>query len=282
MKLLDDEITADFDSVLTTAIRISQGTAGIPTSRVTEMASQLLMQNVITSLTIDALVHPPPRLGISELPQSFTVTDLPSLCILTRGIVETYLTLFYIAVESVPAAEREFRLLWWDWHEVNERICALNWIGSKTKNLEPYGKKRNALRSRIAKHTNYSSLPKKLKNQFEQQKLPTDAVLLSKAQIAEIAGVHPVQFRVVYKSLSQYAHAQPIAISTMLGSSASSPEVKSHFNYAVRHAISYLLFSVRDFITVFPEGRELTDEKFWRLVAIWGEGHNADLGKTLL
>lgn len=259
-----------------------QGTAGFPTNRIGVIASQLLAQNVITSLTIDWLIHPTPRSGFDGLPQTFTVTDLPSLCILTRGVIETYLALFYLAVQPTTPAEREFRLMWWDWHEVNERIWSLNRIGSKAAKLKTYGERRNELRSRIAKHPNYSSLPPKLKKQFERQQPPTDAVVLSKVEIAELAGLHSDQFRVVYKSLSQYSHAQPVAVATMLGLSTSDERIRIHLRLATRHATSYLLFSVRDFITFFPPGRPLTDEHFWQLVAIRTAVHKADLAKVEL
>ena len=278
--LSDQEAIADFESVLITAIRVSQGAANAPTNRVGEMASQLLTQNVITGLTIASLIQPAPRAGIPGVIENFTVTDLPSLSILTRGVVETYLVLFYLAVQSVRADEKEFRLLWWDWHEVNERISSLDWIGSKARKLETFRKSRSELRPKIAKHPCFPRLPDKLRTEFEKKRPPSDAVLMSKAKIAEASGVHLNQFRVVYKGLSQYAHAQPVAVSTLLGLSASSPEIETHFRHVARHATSYLLFSVRDFITVFPQGRSFTDEKFWRLVAIWTGVHKADLASV--
>lgn len=280
--LLDVETRRTFDEVLATAIRVSQGSAGVPTNRVVELASQLLTQNVITSLTIASLVHPAPCSVIAGLPNDCRITDLPSLCILARGVVETYLTMFYVAVQPVAALEREFRLLWWDWHEVNERIWSLDQIGSKAKKLESYRKKQSELRSKIASHACYSLLPKTLRPDFERLKSPKDALLLSKTQIAEAAGIEPTQFRVLYKSLSEYAHAQPLAVAILLSLSATSPEIHLHFQHSARHATSYLLFSVRDFISVFPQGRDFTDEKFWELVAVWSDVHAANLADIKL
>ncbi len=277
---LDSETGDDFKSVLTTAIRVSQGTAGSRTSRSIALASQLLTQNVITSITISSLLQPTPRSGNAGLTDGCSVTDLPSLCILARGIVEAYLTMFYVAVQPVAAAENEFRLLWWDWHEVNERLWSLDHIGSNAKEIESYRKKQSELRLRIANHSCYSSLPKNLREDFVLQKPPKDAVLMSKAKIAVAAGLHPNQFRVVYKGLSEYAHAQPLAVAILLNLSATHRETGLHFQHTVRHATSYLLFSVRDFISVFPQGRDLTDEKFWRLVAVWSAVHAADLAKV--
>ena len=211
--MIDQHTKASFDTVLATALRVSQALDKLPTDRVGEIASQLVTQNVVTGLSISLLIHPVQRAGIPGLPATFTVADLPSLCILARGVVETYLTLFYLAVQPITAAEREFRLLWWDWHEVNERISSLDWIGSKAKKLETFRKRRNELRPKIAKHPCFPRLPDKLRTEFEKKRPPSDAVLMSKAQIAVASGVHPNQFRVVYKGLSQYAHAQPVASS---------------------------------------------------------------------
>ncbi|HEY1718816.1 MAG TPA: hypothetical protein VGH42_11075 [Verrucomicrobiae bacterium] len=278
--MIDQDTRANFDTVLVTAIHVSQALEKLPTDRVGEIASHLVTQNVVTGLSISLLIHPLQRTGIPGLPATFTVTDLPSLCILTRGVVETYLTLFYLAIQPISIAEREFRLLWWDWHEVNERIWSLSRIGSKAKGLETFRKKRSELRPSITKHPNYSCLPDRLMQEFEQKRPPSDAVLMKKAEIAEAAGIHPDQFRVLYKSLSQYAHAQPVAVSTLLSLSATSPEIELHFGLAARYATSYLLFSVRDLIKIFPQGRNFTDEKFWKLVAIWSAVHKADLAKV--
>jgi len=103
---------------------------------------------------------------------------------------------------------------------------------------------------------------------------------MKKVDIAKAAGIHPDQFRMLYKSLSQYAHAQPVAVSTLLSLSATSPEIESHFSVAAQYATSFLIFSVRDLIKIFPQGRNFTDEKFWRLVAVWSAVHEADLAKV--
>ena len=276
---LDNETRTDFGIALLAAIRVSDGAMGIRTSRAAVIASQLLAQNVITGLTIASLIDSTRRTNIPWLSTNCKVFDLSSLCILTRGLIEAYLTLFYIAVQPVNDEEREFRLLWWNWHEINERIWSLDCIGSTNPKLAIYKKRKSELNAKLSSHPAYSSLPSRLKKEFEQKESPRDALLMPKVKIAEAAGIHTGQYRYIYKHCSEYAHAQPLAVSILLGLSTTSPELLTHFRFATRQATSFLLFTVRDFLTVFPQGKALVGQEFWRLVSFWGDIHKEDLSK---
>lgn len=275
--LLDDETRSDFEKVLSAAIHVSDGIMGIPTTRHIAVGSQLLVQNILTGISIASFVDPVTRANIPALPANSKVYDLSSLYILTRGLIEAYLALFYIAVEPIADSEREFRLLWWDWHEINERIWSLELIGSTNPKLNPYKKRKSELFLKVSNHAMYSILPTDLKNEFERGRRPRDASFLTKAKIAQAAGIHEDQFHVVYKWCSQYAHAQPLAVSVLLGLSSASPELTPLFRLAIRHATSYLLFTVRDFIKIFPQGQGLVGQDFLDLVSFWSSIHATDL-----
>lgn len=275
--LTDEETTSDFETVWLTAAKVSNGMINLPTDRKGMLASQLLSQSTVTATTISSLIRPIRRTGIPSFPPSFTIVDLPSLAILTRAIVETYLVHFYLAVESVSSQESEFRLLWWDWHEINERLWSLERIGSQHPKVNSFKKKRDELRKAVSGHTSFASLPNKLRDEFGRNWSPSDALLKSKAKIAEAAGIHTDQFRLVYKSLSQYAHAQPVAVSTMLGLAADHPDIGVHFGMCARYATSYLLFTIRDFIKVFPDASKFTDDRFTHLDRLWSDIHQTNL-----
>ncbi len=277
---LDDKTRTDFEIALKAAIRVSDGATGTRTNRATVIASQLLAQNAITGLTIASLIDPARMTNVPGLSPNCKVFDLPSLCILTRGLIEAYLTLFYIAVQPVTDDEREFRLLWWNWHEINERILPLQCIGSTNPKLEMYRKSKSELCSKLSNHPAYSSLPSKLRKEFESNKAPRDALLVQQSKIAEAAGIHPDQYRVVYKHCSEYAHAQPLAISVLLGLSTTSPELLPLFRLTTQQATSYLLFTVRDFLTVFPQGQALVNQEFCCLAELWRDIYKRDLSKV--
>lgn len=148
---LDDETRCDFEIALLAAVRVSDGAMGIQTSRSIAIASQLLAQNVITGFTIASLIDPVRRTNIPGLSTPCKMFDLSSLCILTRGLIEAYLTLFYIAVQPVANDVREFRLLWWNWHEINERILGLEYIGSANQKLGVYRKRKSELHAKLSR-----------------------------------------------------------------------------------------------------------------------------------
>ena len=270
---LDDETRTDFGIALLAAIRVSDGAMGTRTSRAVAIASQLLAQNVITGLTIASLIDPNRKTNIPGISPSCKIFDLSSLCILTRGLIEAYLTLFYIAVQPVADDVREFRLLWWNWHEINERILGVEYIGSANPKLGIYKKRKNELRVKLSNHPAYASLPSKFRGAFEKMKPPRDALLMEKVKIAEASGIHPNQYRFVYKHCSEYAHAQPLAVSVLQGLSTTSPELPSLFRLTTRQATSFLLFTVRDFLTVFPQGQALVSREFLSLADFWGDIH---------
>ena len=87
---------------------------------------------------------------------------------------------------------------------------------------------------------------------------------------------------IVYKQCSEYAHAQPLAVSILRGLSTTSLELLPLFSHMVRQAASYLLFTVRDFLVVFPKGQALVDQKFFDLVNFWRDVHKADLADVQL
>lgn len=177
---------------------------------------------------------------------------------------------------------REFRLLWWNWHEINERILGLEYIGSANQKFDIYKKRKIELHAKLSNHPAYGALPTKLRDAFEKMKPPRDALLMEKAEIAEASGIHPNQFRFVYKHCSEYAHAQPLAISVLQGLSTTSPELPSLFRLTTRQATSFMLFTVRDFLAVFPQGQALVSQEFLSLADFWGGIHKTDLAKVQL
>lgn len=274
------ETTSEFELVLATAAEVSFETSEKVASRTAVIASQLLSQAVITGTTINSLLRPARRMNVPGFNGEVEIIDLPSTAILARAIVELYLVHFYLAVDKVSSKEAEFRLLWWDWHEINERLWSLTKIGSRHPTISSMTQSRDRLRYIIHGHPCFRKLPKKLKDEFLQDRSPTDAVLMSKANIAEKAGIHPDQFRLTYKNLSQHAHAQPVAVCSMLKLSSDHPDLKRHFDSILRDATSYLLFLARDFCGVMPEAQKFITPQFQLVETLWRAVRAADFKKV--
>lgn len=275
------ETTAEFELVLTTAAQVSINTAGKAVPRVVSLASQLLSQAVVSGTTMSLLVRPGKRTNVPGFNEEVEIVDLPSTAVVARAIVELYLVHFYLAVDQISSEESDFRLLWWDWHEINERIWSLEKIGSLHPNLSQMKQSRARLRTIVSGHRLFPKLPAKLKREFEGGHSPTDAVLVSKAKIAQRSGIHPDQFRLTYKSLSQHAHAQPVAVSSMLKLSSIHPELTVHFDSVLRDATSYLLFLVRDFCRLMPEAQKFITPQFQLVELLWSAVRAEDLSKAV-
>lgn len=272
--LADAESDRDFHIALHNIVAVSNSMNDKDTDRVGMLSSQLLLQCAITGVTIGSLIRPVSHQGFGDLPKQFTVVDIPSLAILTRGVLETFLVHHHVCVQQVSAEEREYRLLWWDWHEVSELINSLEGIGSKVPKLSLLKKRRDKLKISLKNHPwhgrqSSTKHGKSLLDDFTKNKPPKDAFLATKSEMAKASGIHPTQHGIIYKSLSQYAHAQPVAVSTLLGLSKNSPDLQVYVRPLARYATSYLLLILRDFLKLFPQARSLVNQDFERLEQIW-------------
>ncbi len=271
-----DRAQNEFNIALANGLRVAQKCVRIQTDKVGKIADQLHSRNVITALTVKFIINPPARVGYPGMPPSFSVWDLPSLCVLSRCLLETYLTMFYLCVESVSAEERDFRLLWWGWHETAERVRLAETYGSFNPGLPNERKDRDALHGRITAHAFFlQQTPQK--RRLIEAKLKTygkGALLASKSQIAVAAGIHVDQYRHAYDYLSQFAHALPLANRAVDGFTP------DRLFLPTRWSTAWLAFTVRDFLKLFPNGKDATDTEFWQITDFYSDLLAANLSEV--
>ena len=271
-----DRAQNEFNIALANGLRVAKRCTNLETDRVGKIADQFHSKNIITSLTVKFIINPPARVGYPGMPPSFTAWDLPSLCVLSRCLLETYLTMFYLCVDSVSAEERDFRLLWWDWHETAERVRLAETYGSLDPRLPGEREARGRLCGRITGHAFFLQQTPQRRRQIEA-KLKTDrkeALLTSKSQIAVAAGIHIDQYRHAYDYLSQFAHALPLANRAIDGFTL------DRLALSTRWATAWLAFTIRDFLKLFPNGKDATDAEFWQLVGDFSYLLAGDLSKV--
>jgi hypothetical protein len=270
----------DFNVVLEAGLRVSVASKGVEVDEAGLIADKLLARNVTTAFTIQMIINPPVRTGGSGMPEKFQIWDMSSLCVLARGIIETYLALAYMIRETESPDGRGFRLLWWNWHENNERLWLLQVHGSKNPEVNNIRSRRDEAARKILNCKQYGSLSTQLKKKFGKGDGLAPALLESNLEIAKAAGIHPSQFKIAYKYLSQFAHSQPMAISIGGVSKANDPKVLEQFGLPLRYATSYLLFTIRDFVRLFPIAYNAAGQEFWALEAVWSGVHTTDMASV--
>jgi hypothetical protein len=270
----------DFDIVLEAGLRVSEAAKGVDADDVGLLADKLLARNMTTAFTIQMIINPPVRTGGPGMPEKFQIWDVSSLCVLARGIIETYLALAYMIQGAQSQDEKEFRLLWWRWHENNERLWLLQMHGSKNPEVQNIRSRRDKAAARILAHRRYSKLSKPLKNKFGKGDGLVSALIETNLEVAASAGINRDQFKIAYKFLSQFAHSQPMAISIGGVSKANNQNLLEYFGLPLRYATSYLLFTIRDFVSMFPLAYNAAGQEFWKLEAVWTGVHTSDLASV--
>ena len=253
----------NFVRILSIAIRAKNKADGSSVDRQGIIADTLLLRNILTGLTIHQVLHPS---AIGELPK-LLVPDFASVAVLARTILESYLAMHCMAVRSFLPNEREIRLLWWDWHEVNERIRTRDNIKSKLAKL--LDKTKTELAGKIRSHAAYEMIPKKLREGFEKGRPPTKSLFESNALIAKHAGIRMEHFDVQYQFLSSVAHSQPVIVRMLSKHEPNAPEVVISLIQALEYSAAYLAFTVRDFAELCPRAKQELDSKFQNFVALW-------------
>jgi hypothetical protein len=256
---------AELQHVLHVALGAKNAASGIRTDRRGVIADTLLLRNILTSVTIcQALSFS----AATEVPK-LTAPDFASVAVLTRTILESFLAMFNIAVQKYPKEEIELRLLWWDWHEVNERIRALQIIQSKRPEVAKLNERKHNLAKKIREHTSFDLIPKGLRKEFSNYKPPRSALWESNGAIAVDSGILRDHFDVQYQFLSAAAHSQPLIVSAMSKHDPNTPEIMSMLFQALTFATAYLAFSVCGFAASFPTAKEAMDTRFVHIVKLW-------------
>ncbi len=253
----------DFVRILSIAIRAKNQADGTSIDRQGIIADTLLLRNILTGLTIHQVLHPS---VVGEMPR-LAVPDFASVAVLARTILESYLAMYCMAVQKFSSEERGIRLLWWDWHEVNERIRTRDNIKSKqATNLD---KAKAGLSAQIRTHVAYGKIPKKLREDFEKGHPPKKSLFESNAVIAKNAGIRMEHFDVQYQFLSSVAHSQPTIVQMISKHDPNAPEVVVSLLQALEYSAAYLAFSVRDFAELCPGVKAVLNSGFEDFAMFW-------------
>jgi hypothetical protein len=255
----------DFIGVLEIAIQAKNKAHGTPTDRQGVIADTLFLRNILTGITIHQVLNP---CSVGNLPR-LAFPDFPSVAVLARTILESYLAMHYMAIRVYSAEDREIRLLWWDWHEINERIRTFDKINSKRLEVSTLKMEKTNLAAMIRSHVSYAQIPRRLSKGFQDDELPKKALFESNAIIAKQAGVLTEHFDVQYQLLSSIAHSQPTIVKALSKHNPNTLDATILLIEALQYSAAYLAFTVRDFVKVCPCAKPALTTSFQRFAALW-------------
>lgn len=262
-----EEEKSDFEHVTRVACNVKNGAEGSRTDRRGEIADALLLKNILSAITLNQILKPTTHESLPTL----NSPDFTSVAVVARSIVETFLAMQNISLWPMSEEESEFRLLWWDWHEICERIRTRDCIRSKLPLTMTFDGKKQEIALKIQNHPKFDLLPKTLLKEFKQKRSPKRPFLEHNRQIALTAGILEEHFDVQYQMLSSIAHSQGLLVRTLSRHDPFTPEVNSVLLASVRCATAYMSFSVLGYSGLFERGRVFLDSRFLEIARFWAE-----------
>ena len=150
------------------------------------------------------------KMGSPNSKSSSTIIDNPSVFLLTRGIIESYLTLEYIYIKNLPQEERFFRFKLW---EVSGLITRQGFEAGIHKDLQEIKAEEKEiieqLKLELINDPYFSKLTKPQKKKLETYGLPR---IESWHSLIQNSKLETEFYGSVYKLLSNYAHSEFLSI----------------------------------------------------------------------
>jgi uncharacterized protein len=253
-----------FETACKCASNLSAKTSGrqVPSWR-EQYASYIFARICTTSISILRTL-PQSSLHTSPFSLSSAVWDLPSVCTLTRSLLETWLVFRYLIVETENSDEEaDFRFALWHLHSECERLEMLQLIGSSNPRLSELQNEINQLRARLQATVPFSRLSDKRKVKLLSGDVEIPPV---RVDVAKRAGICPEYYRAMYKYFSNHAHMHPFSVGQIATFRAGEESSTELMTTTVNRAIGILCFSIRDFVRLFPDQQEQLPSEIWNML----------------
>lgn len=163
-----------------------------------------------------------PRSGYYVPVNGSEIWDISSVCCLSRSLIDSYNSFFYLTVDNVDESELEFRYTLWNLHSESERLKMLDLMGltrprGEGVELEEQNQRLSRLRESIEEWKNKltnNSFHRNLSQNVQLEHASGDkGIFLTNSEISERAGIAPAYYKATYKYLSNYVHTYAFSIS---------------------------------------------------------------------
>lgn len=254
-----------FEHVLTIAVMAKDAGQGVDCDRRGAIADTLLLRGILTGFSIRQLLNPESVIGNPKLAHP----DFASISVLARSVMEAFLTLQNLALTARPQEEVDLRLLWWDWHRVNEQVRARDNIGSTNPFLVSRNQEKSELRAKISAYAMRHKIPAELERQFSAGKRPTRPLFEKWREIASEAGIDGCHFDAQYQMLSAVAHSDPLIIEMLQRHDPKAPRILHSLKASVENASVYLGLMTDGVASLNPASAVALDSRFRGFISLW-------------
>jgi len=175
--------------------------------------------------------------------------DFPSVAVLTRATLETYLTMFEVFFEPATEDEAEFEHALW---QLSGFIVRENVVSSDPAlqgRLDNAQKEIQVMRTRLQKTEKYKSL-----KPGEQRRVSKGEAIRSWKAVAKAAGVGEHTIQKMYAYYSGYVHADGLSGAQIVTAKTAQDQVK-HIEIHMRTIMIVLSKMILDYAKKFPEAK---------------------------
>ena len=257
------ETYADFRVLCDVAFELSVSNQGFPVeTRELQTASSVFAKLASHAHAIIKLAPVSP-LG-HERQNEFW--DLASVAILTRALVDTYYTMFYIAIDKTDEETQQFRWLLWDQHDVLHRLEKLRLIGSESEEIPNLRTRAEVLTKQITEHPIYSRQPS-----ARQKKLRTGelGIFSTNTDLSVRAQIDPAYYKTAFMFLSSYVHSHPFSINQLALFTANEENSLHTLATVIRYGVVYLSLAVKDFYEICPNSGSTIPRAAKDIIDVW-------------
>lgn len=221
--------------------RLLDQVGGQPTdSEQKDLASRLFIKQVSHSQAI--LKVAPDYEGAPE--GSEMRLDPASIAVLTRAVLETYLIMYHLCVESMANEQYELRMDAWHYHDLRSRQKGRRNANPQDPELPQFDQLVQAAWSKVEAHPDFASKSESFKKQVKKGRKP---VFRSNEEIAVDAGVHKARYHDAYIHLSSFAHGGPLAMARLRDYYSQSDTIMRVMSDDMKTTLSYLCLGYLDF-----------------------------------
>lgn len=208
--------------------------------------------------------------GLTPIQQGQTeLWDLSSTCALARALIESYDSLFYIAVDDIPDDEREFRLLLWELHAEERREKKLDLIGSKSPRVSEIKEDIGILREKIISHDFFNSISNNTKNKIQKRNSP--AFYLTHSERNKLAFIDHDYYTSSIMFLSAHVHTLPFSIQQLIEFKAGDINSLQLMSLPIQYAIGFLAKGIEGMEIVFGSKLPEKDKEVANSCIVWCE-----------
>lgn len=208
------------------------------------------------------------RLSPTEAPSGPDVLwDISSACAVARALIESFDALAFVAVESVPDDEREFRVLLWKLHAEERRQKMLALVGSTLPKVAEVDTAVATLRAALLAHPLFGTCNAGLAKRVAKGDTPP--FHLDHAERNRRSGVDHDYYNAAVMFLSAYVHTFPFSVHQLMQFRAGDNESLRLMSIPLQYASGFLAKGIEGMRSVFPALLPSPSEETQRALNMW-------------